>query len=161
MNLQHVRAMARKEWWHLLRDPRSLALMLLMPTMLLFLFGYAIRLDISEAPIGVLDQAGTAASRDLTARFDASRAFAVKQHFAGHTPMRAALQHGEVWGALVIPPDYGRQRQQGSARLQLLLDGVDANTARLIRNYANLLVKNLALEQPGATPGLLIRDRVF
>jgi ABC-2 type transport system permease protein len=161
MNLQHVRAMARKEWWHLLRDPRSLALMLLMPTMLLFLFGYAIRLDISEAPIGVLDQSGTAASRELVARFDASRAFAVKRPFAGHAPMRAALQHGEVWGALVIPPGYGRQLQAGSARLQLLLDGVDANTARLIRNYASLLINNLALAQPGASPPLQIRDRVF
>ena len=45
MNLQRIRAMARKEWWHLLRDPRSLALILLMPSMLLFLFGYALSLD--------------------------------------------------------------------------------------------------------------------
>ena len=68
MKLQHVRAMARKEWWHLLRDPRSLAFILLMPLMLLFLFGYAVRLDITEAPIGVLQETRDAQSDDIVAR---------------------------------------------------------------------------------------------
>lgn len=166
MNLQHVRAMARKEWWHLLRDPRSLALMLLMPTMLLFLFGYAIRLDVSEAPIGVLDQSASVASRDLLTRFDASHAFHITRRFSSHAEMRAAVQQGEVWGALVIPPEYARRLPQGAARIQLLLDGVDANTARLLRNYANLLIRNLVLEQTGTETNpssrtLLLSDRVF
>ena len=65
MRMQHIRAMARKEWWHLFRDPRSLALILLMPTMLLFLFGYAIRLDITEAPVGILQESRDAISDDL------------------------------------------------------------------------------------------------
>ncbi len=160
MNLQHVRAMARKEWWHLLRDPRSLALMLLMPTMLLFLFGYAIRLDVSEAPIGVLDQSASAASRDLLGHFDASHAFQITQRFTSHARMRAALQQGEIWGALVIPPDYARRLSQGAATIQLLLDGVDANTARLLRNYAQLMINNLVLEQTAA-PALQLSDRVF
>jgi hypothetical protein len=56
MKLQNIRAMARKEWWHLLRDARSLALMFFMPTMLLFLYGYAINLDIMHAPIGILQE---------------------------------------------------------------------------------------------------------
>jgi len=161
MNLQHVRAMARKEWWHLLRDPRSLALMLLMPTLLLFLFGYAIRLDINEAPIAVLDQSRSAASRDLLASFDASRAFALVRDFDNRRQLRDAIQGGEVWGALVIPTDYTRRLRQGAARVQLLLDGVDANTARLLRNYAQLMLTTLALEHGTAKPRLMINDRVF
>ncbi|MEJ2179043.1 MAG: hypothetical protein P8Y28_01070 [Gammaproteobacteria bacterium] len=73
MRMQHIRAMARKEWWHLFRDPRSLALILLMPTMLLFLFGYAIRLDITEAPIGILQESRDALTNDIAAHFDAIR----------------------------------------------------------------------------------------
>ncbi|HEB97211.1 MAG TPA: ABC transporter permease [Sedimenticola thiotaurini] len=161
MKRQRVAAMARKEWWHLLRDPRSLALMLLMPTMLLFLFGYAIRLDISEAPIGVLDLSHSAAGRELQARFDASSAFAVTRRFDHHAGLRAALQRGEIWGALVIPADYSRRLQQGGAVVQLLLDGVDANTARLLRNYSELLVTTLARERGGGRPMLTVEERVF
>jgi len=159
MNLQHVRAMARKEWWHLLRDPRSLALMLLMPSMLLFLFGYAIRLDIAEAPIAVLDLSHSADSRALLARFDASHAFRLQYGHASRRALGEALQHGEAWGALVVPQDYARRLREGRARVQLLLDGVDANTARLVRNYALLILQTLGEEQ-GDSPALVIRDRV-
>ena len=90
MNLQRVRAIARKEWWHLLRDPRSLALIILMPAMQLFLFGYAIRLDINEAPIGVLQESRDALSDEIVARFDASRAFRVAARFTDRHALRAA-----------------------------------------------------------------------
>ncbi len=161
MRWQSVRAMARKEWWHLLRDPRSLALMLLMPTMLLFLFGHAIRLDIHEAPIGVLDESHSAASRALTAHLAASHAFRVTRHLRSRAALRAALQRGEIWAALAIPPDYATALAAGRARVQLLLDGVDANTARLLHNYSELLLRELALAQAGAAPRLTVRDRVF
>ncbi len=161
MNLQHVRAMARKEWWHLLRDPRSLALMLLMPTMLLFLFGYAIRLDITAAPIAIVDESGTAASRDLSAHFAASHAFDVQGGYTDRQSVRVALQRGDLWAALLIPADYAPRLRQGDARIQLLIDGVDANTARLMHNYAQLLIRSLALQASGKTPPLQLEDRVF
>jgi ABC-2 type transport system permease protein len=159
MKLQHVRAMARKEWWHLMRDPRSLALILLMPLMLLFLFGYAVRLDINEAPIGVLQETADAQSNDIVARFDASHAFRVAARFRDRRALRTALQTGMIWAALVVPHDYARQLQRGDALLQLLLDGVDANTARLLRNYASVLVNDYALSLSGRTPLIRIEDR--
>jgi len=161
VNLQHVRAVARKEWHHLLRDPRSLALMLLMPTMLLFLFGYAIRLDVTEAPIGVLQQSDTRAARELAAHFDASHAFQVVQRLADRAELTRAIQAGEIWAALVIPPDYARQLQRGRARLQLILDGVDANTARLMRNYALALVNERAMALSNRPPALTVKDRAW
>ena len=147
MNLQHVRAMARKEWWHLFRDPRSLALILLMPTMLLFLFGYAIRLDISEAPVGVLQESRDAQSDDIIAHIDASHAFHVIRRFSSRAQLTAAIQHGEVWGAFVIPNHFARDLQRGQASLQLIIDGVDANSARLVRNYAQALVNDYLMQR--------------
>jgi len=158
MRMQHVRAMARKEWWHLFRDPRSLALILLMPTMLLFLFGYAIRLDIAEAPIGVLQEDHSAAANALAARFNASHAFKVIRRFDARPEMRTAIQEGEVWAALVIPHDYSERLAEHSAEVQLILDGVDANTARLLRNYALALVNDYAMSL-GGTPPIQIDDR--
>jgi ABC-2 type transport system permease protein len=161
MRLQHIKAMARKEWWHLLRDPRSLALILLMPTMLLFLFGHAIRLDIKEAPIGLLQENHDAASNALAAHFDASHAFHITHHFQDRPSLRAAVQAGEVWGAVVIPVDYAKQLGAGRATIQLILDGVDANTARLLRNYALALVNDYALSLGGTAPPIRIDDRLW
>ena len=159
MKLQHVRAMVRKEWWHLLRDPRSLAMILLMPLMLLFLFGYAVRLDISEAPMGVLQESRDALSNDIVARFDASHAFQVTSRFLDRKSLRSALQTGQISAGLIVPYDYARKLQQRNASLQLLLDGVDANTARFLHNYATALVNNYVLSTQGKSASLRIDDR--
>ena len=160
MNIQHVRAIARKEVWHLLRDPRSLALILLMPSMLLFLFGYAIRLDLYEAPIAIIQESRDAATEALAAQFDASRAFHVVLRSNDRRDATDALQRGEVWAALIFPPDYARRLERGDARIQLLLDGVDANNARLLRNYALVLVNDDLLRQ-GGQPPIRIEDRTW
>lgn len=161
MNLQHVRAMARKEWWHLLRDPRSLALMLLMPTMLLFLFGYAIRLDITEAPLGVFQESYDLQSNELVAHFDASHAFHVTRHFHSRKEMTDATQQGAVWASLAVPEDFAVGLSRGDARLQLILDGVDANTARILKNYALALTNDYALSLAGRPPPIQIDDRTW
>ena len=160
MRMQHIRAMARKEWWHLFRDPRSLALILLMPTMLLFLFGYAIRLDITEAPIGVLQESRDAVADDITARLDASHAFQVINYFANRKQLRDAIQHGDVWGVIVIPANFSSNMLEGRAKLQLITDGVDANTARLIRNYTQALINDYLIQQ-GMQPPIQLDDRTW
>lgn len=160
MNIQHVWAMARKEWWHLLRDPRSLALIIFMPTMLLFLFGYAIRLDITEAPIGILQESRDAQSNEISARVDASHAFAIIRYFQNRRAMEDAVQRGDVWAGLVIPHEFARDLQRGNATLQLIIDGVDANTARLMRNYSQALVNDYLI-QSGLEPAIHIEDRLW
>jgi ABC-2 type transport system permease protein len=161
MNLQRVRAVARKEWRHLLRDPGSLMMMLLMPVMLLFIFGYAIRLDVLEAPVGVLQESPDAASTELVAHLDAGRAFRVAARFGDRRSLAAALQAGEVWAGVVVPHDYGQALARGQARVQLLLDGVDANTARLLRNYARAAVADCAVRVAGVRPPLVIEERLW
>ena len=148
MKLQHVRAVARKEWWHLMRDPRSLALILLMPTMLLFLFGYALSLDISKLPLGVLQQSHDATANAIVARFDGSHAFNVVATYNDRRQMETELQAGKVAAVLVIPRDLTRDLANGYATMQFILDGVDANSARLAQNYAQAIVNDY-LEQQG------------
>ncbi|MGZ5194656.1 MAG: ABC transporter permease [Ramlibacter sp.] len=152
MNLRNILAIARKEVRHLMRDRRSLAQMFLLPAMMLFIYGYAIRLDIVEAPIGILQEASDEPSRDLAAHFEAGSTFRVVRHYADRAALRDSVSKGEVWAALVIPADYARDLQAGHATVQLILDGMDANTARLMRNYSLQLVNNeaLALKRPSA-----------
>jgi ABC-2 type transport system permease protein len=145
MSPARVLAMARKEVRHLVRDPRSLALMFLLPAMMLFIYGYGIRLDIRNAPIGVLQEGSDAQGRELAAHFGASPAFKVVRRFHDRDELREAIGTREVWAAVVIPADYPRDLQQGHATVQLVLDGMDANTARLMRNEVLQLVTDQAL----------------
>ncbi len=148
MKWQHVRALARKEWWHLMRDPRSLALILLMPSMLLFLFGYALNLDITRLPLGVLQYSRDATASALVARFDGSYAFRVVARYTDRRRMEADLQSGKVAAVLVIPRELAQDLARGEAKMQFILDGVDANSARLAQHYAQAIVNDY-LEQQG------------
>jgi ABC-2 type transport system permease protein len=161
MRARNVLAVARKESRHLARDRLSLALLFLLPLMQLFLLGYAIRLDIMGAPIGILQESRDAAANDLAARFETSRAFEVVRRFPDRRALADAVQAGEVWAAVVIPHDYARALATGEARVQLILDGKDANSARIVRNYALALVDQHARSLSDAAPPVTVEDRTW
>ena len=161
MRWRNIRAVARKEARHLIRDARSLALMFLMPTIMLFLYGYAIRLDIMAAPIGILQETRDLASDELVAHLASSPAFHVAARYRDRHALAESIQRGEVWAAFVVPRDYARNLREGSAQVQLILDGTDANTARLVRNYALALVNGYAISLAGAAPHIEIDARTW
>ena len=130
MNLRRLLAVARKEYLHIIRDPRSLAMAIALPMLMLFLFGYALTLDVDRVPLVVWDQSGTATSRVTNYR-DLERAI----------DMRTAL------AALVIPTDFARSVEAGRrAEVQLVVDGSDSNTATIVMGYANFIVTAYSLD---------------
>ena len=147
MNLRRTRAVARKEFRHVLRDARSLSLALAMPMMMLLLFGYALSLDVDQIPTAVVNQDRTPQSRELLARFAASRYFklvAFPEHLQG---IERLILRGKVVLGIVIPPDYSRHVTSGrAAQVQLLLDGSDSNTASIAASYADGVSQAFALE---------------
>ena len=78
MKLRRIGAIARKEWLHIVRDPRSLGMALMVPLLMLLLFGYALSLDVDQIPTLIVDKDATPASRALRARFEGSRYFDVR-----------------------------------------------------------------------------------
>jgi drug efflux transport system permease protein len=147
MNLRRTRAVARKEFWHVLRDRRSLILALAMPMLLLLLFGYALSLDVDQIPTAVVDQDRTPQSRDLIERFAASRYFKVVDYPEDLRGVERLILRGEVVLGIVIPPDYSRRLASGrTAQVQLLLDGSDSNTASIAAGYADGVSQAFALE---------------
>jgi len=161
MKPQHVLAVSRKEWWHLMRDPRSLALILLMPSMLLFLFGYALRLDITNLPLGVLQYSHDATANAIVARFDGSNAFKVVREYTSRKQMEADLQSGTVSAALVVPRELSKDLARGEASIQFILDGVDANSARLARNYAQAILNDYLKQEGLVKLPIEIEDRTW
>ena len=137
MNLRRIKAVAKKEFTHVLRDPRSLGLGIAIPMLLLFLFGYALTLDVDKVPLIVWDQSNTDSSRELISRFGGSRYFQLKKYTDNYRDIERAIDRREALIALVIPADFARLLETGNkAPVQAILDGSNSNTATIALGYA-------------------------
>jgi ABC-2 type transport system permease protein len=138
MKLSRTLAVARKEFLHIRRDPRSLGMAVAIPVLLLFLFGYALTLDVDNVPLAVWDQSASPESRELVSRFEGSRYFDLRLRAGGYAEIERAIEAGDVLAALVVPRDFTRHLRAGrTATVQLLIDGSDSNTATIALGYAD------------------------
>src|SRR5512135_959722 len=106
MSFRRLRAMFVKELHHITRDGRSLAMALLMPVMMLLLYGYALSLDVDRVPALVYDQDQTSASRDLVRQFSGSRFFDVQGMAAGYGAIERGIDSNRILMGVVIPQGY-------------------------------------------------------
>jgi len=142
MNLRKIGAITRKEFYHLIRDYRSLYLAFAIPLILILLFGYALSLDVENVQTVIVDYDGTKQSRDLVRRLDASPYFQVVAHLKNSGEAADWLDHGWTTLALVIPPDWTRNIQADrEAPLQVLIDGSDPNFANISAGYITVFLE--------------------
>lgn len=147
MKGRRIAAVTRKELLHIARDPRSLTMALAVPLVMLLLFGVALTLDVDRIPTLVYDADRSPASRELIARLDGSRFFDVAGYTVLYEEIERRVDAGEVLMGLVIPPDYSHQLLAGRrARVQILLDGSDSNTASIALGYASALLAAYELD---------------
>ena len=141
MTWRRVRAVARKEFIHILRDTRSLLLALLLPFVMLLAFGWALSLDVDRIPTVLYDQDNTPESRDLVRQFTGSRYFQVIDVANGYAQIDRDIDTSRALMAIVIPNIYARDLLSGrEAPVQLIFDGSDSNTATTALAYAEGLV---------------------
>lgn len=142
MNLRRTWAIARKETLHIRRDPRSLALAVGIPMMMLLLFGYALTLDVDRVPLVVWDQSGTPASRDYIAQFTGSRYFSFVGTVSDYRTLENTIDTRNAMIALVIVPEFARDLDSGrAAQVQAIIDGADANTAAIVLGYSQAVTQ--------------------
>ncbi|MBL8228949.1 MAG: ABC transporter permease [Bryobacterales bacterium] len=147
MSYRRTKAIAKKEFLHILRDPRSLYMALAIPMLLLVLFGYALSLDVDKIPLMVFDQDRAPESRELIRRFTGSRYFEFKGYAESYRSIEVALDKGGILAALVVPRDFAKTLARGeSAPIQFLLDGSDSNTASIALGYARSLASGYSSE---------------
>lgn len=133
-------AVARKEFIHVFRDPRSLAMAIAIPMLLLVLFGYALKLDVDDVPIVIWDRSESHASREFISRFDGSVYFSIRDYVRSYPELERAVDSMHALAALVIPEDFARRINSGrSAQVQLIVDGSDSNTATIAIGYADTI----------------------
>ena len=129
----------RKEFIQIFRDPRTLALILVMPIIQLFLLGYAATTNVKNVPIAVWDQSRSPESRSLLDAFRAADYFTISFEVHSQEEIQTLIEQGDIRGALVIPPDYARKLLEGNAQVSMILDGSDATVGSTALSTAKLI----------------------
>ena len=136
---RRVWSLVKKEMRQIVRDPSSIAIGVVLPVVLILLFGYGMSLDVTNLPVAIVLEDPSPASTDLAASFELSRYFDVQKT----TSMRLAeewMLARKVDGIVRIRPDFSRRLSLGDAEVQLLVHGIDANRARIIQSYVQAAV---------------------
>lgn len=164
MNRTRVWAIARKEAIQLRRDRRSMILAFLLPAALILFFGFAITFDVKNIELVVLDQDRTAETRRLVDSFTSSGYFEVVGYVDRAGDVDQALARGDARVALTINPGFTADLVSGrGARLQLILDGGDANTATIAMGYAETIISrfNLTPSSGAANAPIRLHSRIW
>jgi ABC-2 type transport system permease protein len=132
---RRIMALTRKETRQILRDPSSIAIGIAFPLMMILLFGYGLSLDVTKVSVAVIDDSDSSESAGLIGAFRLSPYFAVRTA-RSISEARALVMDRKVDGVLQISSDFARRWHLGAAEVQILVNGTDANQARIMQAYA-------------------------
>ncbi|MBA1155807.1 ABC transporter permease [Microvirga mediterraneensis] len=133
--LRRIAALIRKETYQLLRDPSSIAIGIVMPLLMLVLFGYGLNLDVKNVPMALVMEDTSADARGVASGFELSEYFDTVTVKTMAEAERLLLA-GTVDAIVRVPFDFARRVELGSAEIQVIVHGADANTARISLGYA-------------------------
>jgi ABC-2 type transport system permease protein len=137
-------SIVRKEFIQIFRDRRTLALILVIPIMQLFLLGYAATNDVRNVPLAVFEQSNSAESRALLDAYRAADYFSIAFAAASESEIQELIETGQARAALIIPPDYANRLKEGEAQVMFILDGSDPSVAATSLSAAKLIGQNHA-----------------
>jgi ABC-2 type transport system permease protein len=146
-----VRTIALKEMRHIFRDWQTLVVVLVMPVMMMFLYGYALNADAKEIPVMIEMPSPAPETRAIANKIDASQLFSVRGVVqAAPDPAELFRLHG-IKALFRFPPGFARDlRRPGGARVQVLIDGSDPNLGTIIRNGSEPMLLGATLQVMGA-----------
>lgn len=161
MKLLRIKAIAKKELIQIIRDPLSLAMAFMMPLMLLFIFGYAITLDVDNIPAVVCDLDRSRLSRELISEFSSSGYFTVSGFLHEQKQIDRYLDSGMAKVVLSIPQDFSEKlKKDDRAQVQVIVDGSDSNTATIAIGYISAISERYSRKMSGLSTIPLIDPKV-
>ena len=150
----------RKETLHLLRDRQTLAILLLFPVVQVLIFGFAVRTDVRDIAIAIVDPTPDVATKELRERIDASDRFHIVSAASSAQGLDLQFRRGAIRQALVLPTDVERRLGRGdSLPVQLLTDGSDPNTGGIMQGYATSIVQRWYRDAVPASGALRIETQ--
>ncbi|MBN2356815.1 ABC transporter permease [candidate division KSB1 bacterium] len=140
-------AIMQKEFIHIWRDPRSLTIIILLPLVMIFLYGYAITFDIKEIKIGILDQDRSPTSREMVRQLTKSGYFVVTADLHDRSEIEPAFLGRKIVAAVIIPDNFSRDLNTSfRIPVQLLVDGSNSNLATVTINYIKTFFLTYSLQ---------------
>jgi ABC-2 type transport system permease protein len=134
---ERIKHMLIKEFIQVFRDPKMKRIVFIMPVVQILVFGYAVTTDVNHVPVAVYDLDNSVASRELTSRFVKSGYFDVVEYVDTESRLQELMDRGQASALLRFNKGFEDTLNGGhSAPLQLIVDGSDSNTARIVLNYS-------------------------
>ena len=164
MKLLRIKAIAVKEMLHIRRDPMSLIMAFLKPILLIIIFGYAITFDINTISTIVYDLDRSSLTRELVSKLRESGYFTIVAYASRDKDIDEALDGGRAKVAVMIPSDFTKKVRAGMvARLGVVVDGSDSNTATIALGYMSSSIEQFSQTLNGGriVPILESRSRVW
>ncbi len=170
MNLHHLWAVARKEFYHITRDPGTLLLMTVGPIFLVLILVYTLTADVKNVSIAVVDLASNGASHELSQKLEATGVVKITHYLSSPAEADAFLERGDIRAAVLIPQGYGNlvDLLTGKlAQLKITIDGTEPTSAErvldMIYTVSEAHLTQMATDTLGKIPGLglsLLKDPV-
>jgi len=140
--LERIRQMLRKEFIQAFRDPRMVGIVVVMPLVQVFVFGYAVTTDVRHVETAVLDFDNSQTTRELIARFVGSGYFDVVEHVTDEARGREIMDRSQARAVLRMNSGFEDNLRAGrTAELQVIVDGTDSNTGGIVLDYASRIVQ--------------------
>src|SRR5690606_9548756 len=131
----------KKEFYHIIRDPRTMSILLGMPVVLLIIFGFALTNEVKNSGIAVLDLSKDEATASLISELEASRYFEIRKHLHDYRQVEAEFKKGTIKMAVILPPNFSQDLLHlNKAQVQLIADASDPNVASTLTNYASAII---------------------
>lgn len=131
----------KKEFFHILRDPRSMLVLLGMPIVQIVLFGFAITNEIRNANIAILDNSKDQATQKIISKIESSSYFHIERTLTNNDQIYAAFKTGKIKMAVIFQPNFLNElAQTNRAQVQLIADASDPNNATTLINYASSII---------------------
>jgi len=131
----------KKEFYHIVRDKRSLFILFGMPIAQIMLFGFAITNEINNVDIAILDHSQDATTEEIINKISASKYFSINQFIEKESDIETIFKKGKVKAVLNFEKDFSKKViKDHKATIQIITDATDPNTANTISNYVNAIL---------------------
>lgn len=154
VSFDRLRALARKEFIQIRRDPRLAMTILVQPIVASLLIGFALNATVSQVRLGVADGSRTAESRDLVSALGESESFHLVGGYDSSALLGTALGRGDLDAGVLIPVDFARDLERGRRpTVQVILNATNANTAAIAQGYAETILEDYNRRRLDGGPG--------
>ncbi|MDX9771973.1 MAG: ABC transporter permease [Bacteroidales bacterium] len=164
--MKRFMAFVKKEFLHIFRDYRTLIILFGIPAAQILIFGYAVRTDLKNANIAVLDNAHDEVSQALTLKLEASEFFTVSNRLSSYDEVNATFKKGKIKAVIIFPENMAEKlTREGNATVSIIADGSEPNTASLVTGYTTGILSDysssLTKELTAALPVINPEVRMF